>query len=249
MKIQENLEDILQRIILNREEALEDALASRRKQEVLGSECNTLKNQQIALLKAKYAKTLTDDSRYEEGPVVCSEIHQSKKDRFKLIVLDRDPDCLRIIKVCDPKEDFFLVKKTDVVSLGLLTSKSAQRYVKNLTKEVRQSLTDWGINDFKLRVNSSYLGLDKSLLQAICDEDRSGSKMGLYQEIIALLSTDAVEVPAQPSKLIIFSNLKLSLSCRRLFHLNHAIWDFLRTHLIWANLTVCCWMLFTEGLY
>ena len=33
MKIQEELEDILQRIIINREEALEEALASRRKQE------------------------------------------------------------------------------------------------------------------------------------------------------------------------------------------------------------------------
>ena len=53
MKIQEELEDILQRIIINREEALEEALASRRKQELLGSECNMLKNQQIMLLKAK----------------------------------------------------------------------------------------------------------------------------------------------------------------------------------------------------
>jgi hypothetical protein len=53
MKIQEELEDILQRIIINREEALEEALVSRRKQELLGSECNMLKNQQITLLKAK----------------------------------------------------------------------------------------------------------------------------------------------------------------------------------------------------
>ena len=53
MNIQEELEDILQRIIINREEALEEALASRRKQELLGSKCNLLKNKQIEILKAK----------------------------------------------------------------------------------------------------------------------------------------------------------------------------------------------------
>ena len=144
-------------------------------------------------------------------PVVCSEfnsINQPKKDRFTLIVLDRDPEFLRIIKVCDSKEDLFIVKKMDIVSLGLLTSKTAQPFVKNLTAEVRHSLIDWGIEDLKLRMNSSFLAVTKSLLKTICEEDLSVSKRGLYQEMLALISTNALEVPTQPSKLMIFSNLK-----------------------------------------
>ena len=206
MKIQEELEDILQRIIINREEALEEALASRRKQELLGSECNMLKNQQIMLLKARYAKNKCHDENMMKAEI--KSIKQSKKDRFTLIVLGRDPESLRIIKVHDPKEDLFIVKKMDIVSLGLLTSKTAQPFVKNLTAEVRQSLIDWGIGDLKLRMNSCFLDLNKSLLKTICEEDLSVSKRGLCQEILALISTNALEVPIQPSKLMVFSNLK-----------------------------------------
>jgi hypothetical protein len=146
-----------------------------------------------------------------EEPVVCSalnSINQPKKDRFTLIVLDRDPECLRIIKVCDSKEDLFIVKKMDIVSLGLLRSKTAQPFVKNLTAEFRHSLIDWGIDDLKLRMNSSFLDLNKSLLKTICEEDLSVSKRCLYQEILALISTNALIIPIQPSKLMVFSNLK-----------------------------------------
>jgi hypothetical protein len=140
--------------------------------------------------------------------VVCSELNSSKKNPYKLIVLEKNQEFLRIIQVCDSKEHLFIVKKMDMVSLGLLTSKTAQPFVKNLTAEVRHSLIDWGNEDLKLRVNSSFLDLNMSLLKTICEEDPSVSKRGLYQEILALISTNALEVPIQASKLMVFSNLK-----------------------------------------